>query len=66
MMEEFISKISILKDAMAAIGETLRESEVILIALGALDDDYKSFVTSITTHFDKKMTFSTLCELLMD
>jgi len=65
-MQDFISKISVLKDALAATGETLREFELILITLGALSDDYESLVTSITTQLDKKMTFSALCELLMD
>lgn len=66
LMEEFITKISILKDALATTGDILKEAEVILIALGALDDEYEAFVTSITTRFDPTMTFATLCELLMD
>lgn len=65
-MEDFITTILIIKDELATIGETLKESEVILITLGALNDDYESFVTSITTRFDHSMTFSSLCELLMD
>lgn len=48
-MEDFITKVSILKDALAATGEGLKESEIILITLGALGDEYESFVTSITT-----------------
>lgn len=44
----------------------MKESEVILIARGGLTEDYESFVTSITTRFDHSMTFSSLCELLMD
>lgn len=46
-MQDFVSKISVLKDALAATEETLHESELILIILGVLSDDYESFVTSI-------------------
>lgn len=65
-MEVFITKVSILKDSLIATGETLKESEIILITLGALGEEYESFVTSITTRFDPDMTFASLCELLMD
>lgn len=65
-MEEFITKVSILKDVLATTEEMLKESEIILIALGALNDDYESFVTSITTQYDLAMTFASLCELLID
>lgn len=65
-MEEFITKIFVLKDTLTTMGESLKESEIILIALGALGEEYKSFVTSITTRFDPVMTFVALCELLMD
>lgn len=53
-----------LKDALVAIGERLKESEMILIMLGGLTEDYKSFITSITTRFDHSMMFSSLCELM--
>lgn len=62
-MEDFITKISILKDALSSTGESLKESEIILIALGALGEEYESFVTSITARFDPAMTFSGLCKL---
>lgn len=65
-MEEFVTKVSVIKDALAATGEPLKESEVILITLGALGDEFESFVTSITTKYDSSMTFAGLCELLMD
>lgn len=65
-MEEFLAKISILKDVLAATGERLKDSEIILDTLGALGNGYESFVTSVTTHFDPEMTFASLCELLMD
>lgn len=65
-MEDFITKISVLKDALAATDERLKEYELILITLVALGEGYDSFVTSITTRFGSKMTFSSLCELLMD
>lgn len=65
-MEEFITKISVLKDALATTGEALKESEVILIVLGALRDEYKAFVTWIITRYDPAMTLATLCEHLMD
>lgn len=65
-MEDFLTKISILKDAIAATGEHLKESEIILITLGTLGDGYESFVTSVTMRYDHSMTFSGLCELLMD
>lgn len=58
-MEEFIIRILVIKDTLAATGETLKESEVILIALGALSDQYKSFVMSLTTRYDHGMTFAT-------
>lgn len=65
-MEEFITKVLILKGVLAATGETLKELEVVLITLGALSDEYESFITSITTRYDPTMTFASLCELLMD
>lgn len=65
-MEEFITKVSILKDSLAPTGDTLKQLEIILITLGALGEEYESFVTSITTRFYHNMTFPMLCELLMD
>lgn len=59
-------KGSVLKDALVAIGESLKESEVILITFGALGEEYKSFVTSITIRYDPAMTFASLCKLHMD
>lgn len=60
-MEDFITKISILKDAMAATGERLKESEIISITLGALGEGCESFDASVTTRFDPEMTFASLC-----
>lgn len=40
-MEDCITRISVIKDALASTRETLKESEVILIALGALGDEYE-------------------------
>lgn len=65
-MEEYITKVSILKDALVITREKVKDSEVILITLGGLGNKYESFVTSITIRFDPNMTFSSLCELLMD
>lgn len=65
-IEDFITKISVLKDTLTATGERLKESDIILITLGAVGDGYNSFVTSVTTRFDQEMTFTSLCELLMD
>lgn len=65
-MEEYLIKISVLKDALAVAREKLKEYEVILLALGGLGNEYKSFVTSITTWFDHSMSFATLKHLLMD
>lgn len=65
-MEGFITKVPVLKDALATTGETLKESEVILITLGTLGDEYEAFVSSITTRYGLVMTFASLCELLMD
>lgn len=65
-MEEYISQITVLKDALAATGEHLKETYIILIALGGPSMEYESFVTTITTRFDHSMSFSTLCELLLD
>lgn len=65
-IEEFLTKVSLLKDAIAMTRERLKESEIILITLGALGKGCESFVTSITTIYDLGMTFSSLCELLMD
>lgn len=52
-MENYILRISVWKDALVATGEKLKDSK-------------SSFVTSIMTWFDHTMTFSTLCELLLD
>lgn len=65
-IEEYITQVSVLKDALPARGERMKESEIILIALGGLGEEFESFVTSITTRDDPNLTFSTLCELLMD
>lgn len=65
-MEDFITKVSVLKNALAATSEKLKESEIILITLGALGNKYESSVTSITTWYDPTMTIASLCELLMD
>lgn len=65
-MKEFITRLSVLKDSLAATGEGLKDSEIILMTLGVLGDGYESFVTSITTRFDPTMMFASLCELLMD
>lgn len=50
-MEDFVTKVSILKDALAATGESLKGSEIILIMLGMLGEEYESSVTSITTKY---------------
>jgi len=65
-MNDFLTKVAVLKDSLAAAGDKLQESEVILITLGALGDEYESFVTAITTRYDESLTFTTLCELLLD
>lgn len=64
-MDEYISKVSILKDALAVTSEKLKESEVILITLGGLNEEYESFVIAITTRYDPNLTFSELGELLI-
>lgn len=64
-MDEYISKVAILKDALAATGQKLKETEIVLITLGGLGEDYESFVTANTTRFDPKLTLSGLDELLM-
>lgn len=65
-MDEYITKVTVLRDSLAAIGESIKESEMILITLTGLGDDYKAFVTAITARYDPELTFSHLCELLMD
>jgi len=65
-MMEYLKKITIARDRLTAAGEKLKDSQVILITLGGLGSEYQSFVTSITTRFDKNMTFSHLKHLLMD
>lgn len=65
-MEDFLTKVSVLKDAIVANGERLKEAKIILITLGALGEGYESFVTSVTTRYNPGMTFFALCELLMD
>lgn len=57
-MEDFISKISVLIDVLVATGESLKESEVILVTLGALGEEYESFVMSITTRYNSAMPFT--------
>lgn len=49
-MADYILKILVLKDALVATKEKLKESEVILIVLGGLSDEYEAFVTSLTLH----------------
>lgn len=56
-MEDYILWISVLKDALAATEEKLKDSEIILIALGGLSEDYESFITFIMTRFDHTMSF---------
>lgn len=65
-IEEYITKIVILRDALAATREKLKESEVILSTLQGMSDKYEAFVTSVTTRWDPNLTFSKLGELLMD
>lgn len=59
-------KISILKDALVATGEHLKDSKIILITLGGLTEDYELFLTSNTTRFNHSMSSSSLYELFMD
>lgn len=65
-MDEYISKVLVLKDALAATGEKLKESEIILITLGGLGEEFESFVTALTARYDPSLIFSELGELLMD
>lgn len=66
-IEDYFSKISILKNALASTGEEgLKESEIILITLGGLGNEFESIVTAITTPFNPDLTFSGVCKLLMD
>lgn len=39
-MEDFITRVAVLKDALAATGEKLKESKIILITLGVLGEEY--------------------------
>lgn len=57
-MMQYIKHLSIAREKLASAGERLRESQMILIALGGLGSEYKPFVTSITTRFDHSMTFT--------
>lgn len=65
-MSEYLKRICVLKDKLAAAGDKLKDSQVILIALGGLGPEFQSFVTSITMRFDHSMTFPNLQQLLMD
>lgn len=65
-MSEYLKRISVFKDKLAAAGEGLKDAHLILITLGGLGPEYQSFVTSITTRMDHTMSFAQLKHLLMD
>lgn len=50
-----ISKINVGKDKLATIGEKLKESKIILIALGGSELEYVPFMTS---RFDHSVSFA--------
>jgi len=63
---DFLRRVTIARDKLAAAGEKISDSQIILLTLGGFGTDYQSFITSITTRFDKNMTFSTFKSLLID
>lgn len=65
-MDDYIAKVTVLMDSLAATGEVVRESEMIQVTLAGLGDEFEAFTTAITTRYDPDLTFSQLCELLMD
>lgn len=65
-MDEYITKVTVLRDSLVATGESIKESKMILVTLAGLGDDYEAFVTAITARYDPYLTFSHLCELIMD
>lgn len=65
-MVQYLKQLSIAKDLLAFAEETLKESQIILITLGGLGEEYAPLVTSITTRFDHSMRFSTLKQVYLD
>lgn len=48
-MNEYLKKVSMLKDMLTSAGDQLRYSQGIHIILGGLGTGYEPFMTSITT-----------------
>lgn len=55
---DYMKKIAIFENKLAAAGEKLKDSQLILITLNGLGMEYQPFVTSIIIQFDHTMTFS--------
>lgn len=65
-MAEFLAKVNDMLEMLAACGEKMEMSDVMLIVLNALGPKYKPFVTSVTTLMVATLTFVDLQSMLLD
>lgn len=62
LMSQYITNICILR----VTGEQIKDSQLIMIALGSLGPVYEVFVTTVLTRLDYSMSFVVLQQLPMD
>lgn len=65
-MAEFLAKVKNMLEMLAACGEKMEISDVMLIVLNALGPKYEPFITSVTTRMDATLTFVDLQSMLLD
>lgn len=65
-MSDYNNKIAQMNDQLLSDGDVLKDSQIILIALGELGSCYESFKTSIISRFDHSMSFDDFSILLSD
>lgn len=65
-MELYKAHVQKMLDDLIAIGEIVKESEVVLTIIDGLEPEYTFFITSLTTRFDHAITSVDLQAIRMD
>ncbi|KAF3779350.1 hypothetical protein EJ110_NYTH22848 [Nymphaea thermarum] len=63
-MAEYLNHVKFLNDSLAAVGNHVTETDIVLFTLNGLSSDYEAFITSVTTSKNLP-SFSEIYDLLI-